>query len=86
MAVPSDFFVDLDETKPEGLSQNVVEAVCVLGWGRRIVGRPSMAAADSKKFNSSFCRYKPDGTLPLTVSQRCGGPNQVCGPQLHRHS
>ena len=37
MAVPSAFFIDLNETKPEGLSQNVVEAVCVLGWGRRIV-------------------------------------------------
>ena len=49
MAVPSDFFIDFDETKPEGLSQNVVEAVCVLGWGRRIVWEAVNGSVPSAK-------------------------------------
>jgi hypothetical protein len=49
MAVPNDFFVDWDETKPEGLSQNVVEAVWVLGWGRRIVWEAVNGSVPSAK-------------------------------------
>jgi hypothetical protein len=37
MAVPSDFFIDLDETKQGGVSYDGVVEVCVLGWGHRIV-------------------------------------------------
>ena len=49
MAVPGPFFIDFDETKPEGLSQNVVEAVCVLGWGRRIVWETVNGSVPSAK-------------------------------------
>ena len=37
MAAPSDFLVDLNETKAEEVSYDVVVEVCILGWGRRMV-------------------------------------------------
>ena len=37
MSAPSDFLVDLNETKAEKVSYDVVVEVCILGWGRRMV-------------------------------------------------
>ncbi len=37
MAILSEFLVDLDEAKAEGVSHGGVVEVCILGWGRRMV-------------------------------------------------
>lgn len=37
MAVPSEFFVDLDETKQGGVSYDGVVEVWTLGWGVIVV-------------------------------------------------
>ncbi len=36
-AVLSEFLVDLDEAKADGVSHGGVVEVCILGWGRRMV-------------------------------------------------
>ena len=71
MAVPGPFFIDFDETKPEGLSQNVVEAVCVLGWGRRIVWETVNGSVPSaKRWVEFFWRSKKIQLIFLPLEAR----------------
>jgi hypothetical protein len=72
MVVPSPFFIDLDETKPEGLSQNVVEAVCALGWGHRIVWETVNGSVPWPKDELNFFVPRKNSTHLFAVTSPMG--------------